>query len=58
MRRDKLVAIGTMLEKATVIDSHIAPNSRMPIPQVFVNRKIYGKATKDDPANNIELAKV
>ena len=56
-RRDKLSAIGTLLEKAVIADPYIAPNSRQCIPKVFVNRKLYGQSTADDPVNNIALVK-
>ena len=55
--KGKLEAIGTLLEKAIIRDPYKAPNSQQPVPQVFINQKLYGKATRDDPANNIDLAR-
>ena len=56
-RRSKLDAIGTLLEKAVIANPYKAPNSQQCVPSVFVNTKLYGKATQDDPANNLNLLK-
>ena len=56
-RKSKLEAIGTLLEKAVVRDPYKAPNCQQPVPHVFINQKLYGKSTLDDPANNIDLAR-
>ena len=42
-------AIGTMLEKAVVKDSHWPMNSEQALPFIFVNHKLYGMSTEDDP---------
>ena len=56
-RKSKLDAIGTLLEKAVVTDPYRAPNAYVNIPTVFVNQKLYGKATHDDPVNSMKLVK-
>lgn len=56
-RKGKLDAIGTLLEKAVVNDPYKAPNSYQCVPTVFINQKLYGKATEDDPINNINVVK-
>ena len=54
-RRLKLDAIGTLLEKVIISDPYKAPNSQQSIPTTFINQKLYGKGTKDDPVNNMKL---
>ena len=56
-RKSKLDSIATLLEKALVVDPYRAPNSQQCIPSVFINQKLYGKATKDDPVNNTDFRK-
>lgn len=50
-RKDKLSAIGTLLEKAVIKDPFRPLNAEQALPVIFVNQKLYGKATEDDPAN-------
>ena len=55
-RKDKLSAIGTLLEKAVIKDPYKPINAEQALPVIFVNQKLYGKATEDDPANrHIEI---
>ena len=56
-RKRKLQSIGIFLEKTVIRDPYLAPNSQQCIPTVFINQKLYGKATHEDPINNIELVK-
>ena len=50
-RKSKLSAIGTLLEKAVIKDPYRPLNGEQALPVIFVNQKLYGKATEDDPAN-------
>ena len=44
-RAQKLLVIGTLLEKAVINDPYKALNNNISIPTVFVNQKLYGKCT-------------
>lgn len=56
-RKSKLDTIGTLLEKAIIHNPFKSPNTYQSVPAVFINQKLYGKATQDDPVNNIELVR-
>lgn len=56
-RRKKIDVIGTMLEEVVIRDPYKALNSQQNLPSTFINQKLYGKGTKDDPVNNINLVK-
>ena len=46
-----------MLTKATVQNPYNPPNSYQAIPAIFINQKMYGKSTNDDPVNNINVVR-
>ena len=49
MRRKKIDAIGTLLEKAVIREPYFPLNKDQNMPGIFVNTKLYGKSTEDDP---------
>lgn len=60
MRKKKITAIGTMLEKSTISNPYKGINFENPLPKVLVNDKIFGKNTdqsknlhKDNMENNM-----